>query len=259
MVNKLLRQYLKKSTDCFLVVLLVLVCTYTAVQAAEKINLYTYHASPPFVVEQEDNKGLTYDLADYLTQQADGKYQFSVRVLPRARLNELLTDRSDGVIPWVNSLWFGDKEETRYLWSGGYFPDSEAILSNYETPFDYDGPRSLFGMRVGCVSGYRYPSIDGYVKEGNIVRHNVRNQLANLQMVLSGRSDVAFMPRITSDYYLEAMGIKHRIHYSEKPESTYERQFLILNQRQDLAAFIRHVAAGMQRDPTWLSIALQYR
>ena len=62
------------------------------------------------------------------------------------------------VVPWVNPSWFGDVQQTRYLWTDGYKQDSNIVLSPIDNPVEYQGPESLTGKSISVLLGARCPA-----------------------------------------------------------------------------------------------------
>ncbi|MEP3056133.1 hypothetical protein [Ascidiaceihabitans sp.] len=49
---------------------------------AETVRVWVYHNFPPFVIDVDNQSGLSYDFARELTVRSDGQYDFVVEVLP---------------------------------------------------------------------------------------------------------------------------------------------------------------------------------
>jgi polar amino acid transport system substrate-binding protein len=175
---------------CFLITFLLSSLAW----AAEKIDLYTYHNDPPFVIDMTNHMGLTYDLARLLTVRSNGKYHFEVKPVPRKRLNAILATGHKMVVPWVNPVWFKDVDQKKYQWSAGYIEGRNELLSRPSKPFEYSGPKSLIGKTIVAQAGGRLKDIDPLVNQGMILRENARNYASAMQMVLSSRAEVAFIP-----------------------------------------------------------------
>lgn len=114
---------------------------------AIEIELYSYHDFPPFVTG--DAAGLTYDLADYLAQKSNQKYQFKVRIYPRKRLDSLLNTNSDLIVPWVSPAWFGENADTKFKWSSAMLSDGNSYISPISAPLDILDRSFLYGRVLG--------------------------------------------------------------------------------------------------------------
>ncbi|WP_210395635.1 substrate-binding periplasmic protein [Motiliproteus sediminis] len=225
---------------------------------AQTVNLYTYHLSPPFVSGK--GAGLTYDLATYLSEKSAGKYQFQVQELPRKRLNEVIKSDDAGVVPWVMPAWFQDKEETSYLWTQGFFPDGNALLSPASAKIEYNGEiTSLHGLKFGGVRGHKYQDIDAAVEAGNISRQDAQDIDANLRKLAAGRIDFSSAADSASRYLVAEMGLSSKIHFSSTPHTQYNRRFLVMKALPEVKAFLSQVVAEMPTDEKWAAIVSQYQ
>ena len=86
-------RWMRPLRRAWLMVVLVALLGSSVAQAAEEITLYTYHNHPPFITQP--GVGLSHDLVALLNRKADGAFHFSLKVVPRARLNAMLKQ-------WVN-------------------------------------------------------------------------------------------------------------------------------------------------------------
>ena len=94
--------------------LLAIFCSQ--VFAAEQvIPAWSYYKNPPFVTAEQ--QGLTYDFIELLNKYSQGKYHFDLGLLPRTRIDKHLANKDIGIVLFVNWLWMGDKQKTKYLWS----------------------------------------------------------------------------------------------------------------------------------------------
>lgn len=225
---------------------------------AETVNLYTYHLSPPFVSGK--GEGLTYDLAGYLTEKSGGKYQFEVKELPRKRLNAVIESDDAGVVPWVMPAWFGDKDQTKHLWTEGFFPDGNALLSPASAPIEFDGDvESLHGLTMGGARGHTYQDIDAAVEAGKIKRQDAEGIEPNLKKLAAGRVDFVSAADSASRYLVAQMGFGDKIHFSGTPHTEYNRRFLVMQALPEVQSFLSGVVAAMPQDAKWQEIVSSYQ
>ncbi len=78
---------------------------------ADTIKVWTYHEFPPFIVNEQAQTGLSYDLVELLTERSGGEHEFRLQVAPRERLNNRLKVKEPGIVLWVNPNWFDDTEQ----------------------------------------------------------------------------------------------------------------------------------------------------
>lgn len=224
---------------------------------AAELTLYTYHSNPPFVTG--DGKGLTYELADYMTKKSKGALTVKVAVLPRARVDQTVqsADFKD-VVPWVFPVWFKDKDKTNYLWSEPLFPDENIIVSTPAKKVEFSGPDSLKGMSFGGVLGHNYSGIDDLVKAGQITREDAQNEETNLRKVASGRVDATLLPGSSANFLVPQLGIADKIHVSATPQSRYTRHLLVAKSNPELLKQLNAIIAEMKTDAAWQDILKKY-
>ncbi len=233
---------------------LVPVCLSQA--ASETINVYSYHNHPPFVTSP--GRGLTHDLVKLLNHQAQGRFRFQLRIVPRRRLNALLNPwisgrcpsktelcRTQWLVPWVNPQWgFGPDPQRRYDWRA-ILEDANSIISLRAQPVDYEGPESLDGLRFGGIGGHRYVGIDERVAQGKIQRIDGNLERNNLIKLMQGRLDAILLPRSTIGYLLHRDPAldqhRARFYIAPTPHQSYTRYLMIPQGHQALARFIHQL------------------
>ncbi|MEP3947320.1 hypothetical protein [Ascidiaceihabitans sp.] len=119
---------------------------------AETVRVWVYNNFPPFVIDVDTQSGLSYDFARELTVRSDGQFDCVVEVLPRARLNRQMADGAEGTVFWANPVWFGGKEETKYLWSSKFTSDSSVVMSHVDDPFCIRAALVLHAAFTGAQS-----------------------------------------------------------------------------------------------------------
>ena len=233
-------------------------CTLaTQAQSEEAIPFQTYHSAPPFVVEEKSRLGLTYDLADILSEKSEGRFRFVVSKWPRKRLNRNLENMEVLVVPWVNPSWFGDAKQTRYLWSDGYMQDSNIVLSPIDNPVEYHGPESLIGKSISVLLGARLAGIDDLIEQGKIRRETTSNFDSILRMVLYGRVDATILPSPIAKYFIAKTKSQGRFYISDQPHRKYWRHFLVKG-RSDIREFLQELVPFLLHDPQWKAAKAKY-
>ncbi|MDO8303937.1 MAG: hypothetical protein Q7T18_11915, partial [Sedimentisphaerales bacterium] len=112
------------------------------------------------MIDEFRAKGLDHDTTRYFNSHTE-EFQFSLVYLPRKRLDLLIErDALDGIVIGVNPVWFGDKDEKKYLWTSTFLTDANEVISTKEKAFEYTGLDSLKGMRVGMVLGHYYAGLN---------------------------------------------------------------------------------------------------
>lgn len=224
---------------------------------AADLTLYTYHSEPPFVTG--DGKGLTYELADYLTKKSNGALSVKVSVMSRAQVDEAVAsaDFRDAV-PWVGPTRFRDKDKTTYSVSDAIFPDENLVISTLARKVEYAGPDSLKGMTFGGVLERNYAGIDELVKAGQIDRQDSQSEEVNLKKIAAGRIDATLLPGSVVRFLVPQLGIEGRFHVSATPQGAYTRHLLLAKRNPKLAKQVNAVIAEMKSDPDWQEVLKKY-
>lgn len=223
------------------------------------ITVYAYHLKPPFIVDQHQEQGLYYDFSAFLNSKGDA-YRFHTQFVPRNRVeHDLAHKRFDGVLLGVSPVWFSDQAEQKYLWTPGIFDDQDELVSLAETPFDYQGPRSLIGKKLGGVLGFSYFGIDRLAAKGKITRINTVGEREVLEMLLKGRVDTGIVSRSTLNYLISHEAWQGRFHVSRQPHDTFSRRVLVLRRDQALYDYLLPILRGLPSDEDWQAILRKYQ
>ncbi|MDG2012780.1 MAG: hypothetical protein P8J33_04710 [Pirellulaceae bacterium] len=222
----------------------------------QTVNLYTYHTHPPFM--NGNGEGMTFDLATFLNQRSNGKFDFKVAPSSRARINSLVESDRWGVIPWVNPKWFNDPNKSLYLWSEQtLMQDANAIISHIRKPVDYQSAQTLQGMVFGGLNGHKYSGIDKFIsKGGDLRRLDANNHLDNFNKLLRGDIDVMLMPQSGALFSIAKHNFDKDFHISPTPHSRFERRLLIINHRRQLQQFLDNILEEFERE--WSAIVTRY-
>lgn len=233
-------------------------CTLvTQALSEETIPIQTYHSTPPFVVEEQSRLGLTYDLADILSEKSAGRFRFVASNWPRKRLNKNLENTDVLVVPWVNPTWFGDAKQTRYLWTDGYRQDSNIVLSRIDDPVDYHGPESLVGKSISVLLGARLAGIDDLIEQGKIRRETASSFESVLRMVLHSRVDATILPSPVAKYFIAKTKSQGRFYISDQSHRKYWRHFLVKG-RPDVHEYLQGLVPFLLHDPQWKAVEAKY-
>ena len=222
------------------------------------VDIFVYHLKPPFIVNQAERSGLYFDFATYLNTKSSN-FHFRTIFVPRKRLEIMLESKSfDGILQGVSPVWFKDKAETQYLWTGNFYADQDEVVSLPEKAFEYSGPSSMIGGVLGGVRGFYYFGIDELVNKGEIVRWNTVGEFESLQMLQFKRVDFAIVSRSTLNYLSKENNWQNQFHISKVPHDTYQRRILIPFAKKNVFDDISPFVANLANDPIWQSILAQY-
>ncbi len=202
--------------------------------------------------------GLYFDFSDYLSARSE-KYHFDTVFVPRKRIETMLdSGKFDGILLGVNPVWFKDKAETKYLWTGNFYQDQDEIVSLPETAFEYTDPMSLSGKVLGGVRGFYYFGIDELVNKGEISRYDTIGEYELLQMLLLKRVDVGIVSRSTLKYLSKAKNWQGNFYLSKNPHDQYQRRVLVLKKDKAIYDEISLVIDNLDNDSAWQEVLSKY-
>lgn len=239
--------------------LLIFYLGHRNVLAVEQIEAWSYLPTPPFLVDANSNAGLSADLVSYLNQALAGKYQINLVLLPRARMNLMLTNGKRGFVLFAPSAIFGGPTSGTYLWTSPLFADRQEVLSRPRQPFEYRGPDSLAGVRFGAMLGHNYPALARDMDSGKITAFRSTHEAALVNMLSEGHVDVVTIPNSTARYFMakDPQPVP-QWHFSQQNLGEYTRHLMFQQgmeqQRDDFDRVIRQ----MNRDPAWIATLKSY-
>ncbi|MFZ6820084.1 substrate-binding periplasmic protein [Undibacterium sp. Ji22W] len=228
--------------------------------AKEVIKVYTYHLKPPFVVREATREGLYFDAISYFNKK-NNQFQFELHYLPRRRLDMMVNAGTlDGLVIGVNPLWFNDKQERRYLWTGSLLHDVDEVISSKEKAFEFTGLESLTGLRVGLVLGYYYFGVSEMAVTGKLFRDDASSEDHNFKKLLANRIDVAIISRSNHDFVMKHQPeLVGKFHISSKPHDQYERRIMIPLAMAKIHHVLNTIVSQMHVDPLWKEKMASYR
>jgi len=223
----------------YILILLLLFGWLVAPIKAETIKVYTYHVHPPFITGV--NEGYSYSLVRVLNRHSGAKYNFELEPMPRKTLDEKIKTPDSWIVIWGNPIWFGDKEEKKYLWVD-ILKDANMIISRSDNQVRYNGPPSLVGYKFGGVSGHRYVGIDSLVEEGMINRIDGSNEINNVNDLLEGKLDVILLPRSTIIHFIRKLRLFGKLYLAAEAHQIFVRKFMIPIGSDELKSFLARVS-----------------
>ncbi len=224
------------------------------------VTVYAYHLKPPFIVNLDKKTGLYFDFSEYMNDRSESFY-FTTEFRPKKRLGDYIKKKiMDGLLIGVNPIWYGDKNEKKYLWTSSLYNDQDEMISRSQTRFNYTGPESLIGKRLGGVLGFFYHSIGDLVDSGKINRDDALSEEAIMKKLLSDRIDVGIVSRSTFDYFIKRrkkwVG---KFYVSPKPHDVFERRIMIIHKDKAVYDEIAPIVDTMMQDPEWIRIINSYK
>lgn len=227
-------------------------------ESTQTIEFYTYYDYPPLVTEPD--KGLHYDLAEYLTRHSNGRYEFKAILLPRKRLDAAIEGKWPGVVAWASPPFFGDLTESKYAWSVGYQTDSDLLISHITRPIKLGDLATQRGLRFGGTLGHKYVLFDPLFESGALVRDDTRSLSNNLRMLMNHRVDLTIISASSLDYFRSVMlDFSASVYVEPKPLKVFDRRMFVAKDQLELFRFINSTAATMRTDKEWKEIQATYR
>lgn len=215
----------------FVFLILCIPCILSGVSAVAEpkiIHFWSYYNFPPFIQSLNPGQGLSFEFAELLSNPHKKSFNYAVEWVPRKRIDRMLEKKNEGIILWVNPVFFDDIKREKYFWTEPLLRDQQDFISLPAVSYEFDGsPDSLKGLLLGGIYGHRYFGIQAAIDAGEIQRHDVTSELQNIKKVLSGRIDVTTLPHSTMKFYEQKLKLTGKIHYSKKPLNTYSRHILI--------------------------------
>ena len=236
--------------------------------AAEQIRILHYDTTPPYDMNQRvfksDNfshiESLSIRLAKRLTELAKGRYQFESELYPRKRIDFMLdheTQRGLFVVAWVDPRFFGDKEQTKYLWSKPLMLDAGHIISRKDNKVEYASPESLIGKRFSAPLGYRFDILQPLMDEGKIYREDAPSMMEALAKVEGKRNlDFAIMNKTVINAWRH-LSRSDVFYVAPIPLETFTRRLMVpvknrnIKEVSDLMTFLNGAICEILKSKEW--------
>ncbi|MFA9215729.1 MAG: hypothetical protein ACEQSK_01365 [Sphingomonadaceae bacterium] len=217
--------------------------------AVERLPLYVYYTDPTFAAGAPDS--LTDKLASWLTERANGRYEFVPTQLPRRRLERLLEQpRWHGVVAWSNPRFFA--ASARQSWSRYYMVDANLVASLRSAPLEYVDDSSLNGLHIGTVQGFSYKNLEPLVQSGQLVRDDADTEARNLLKLQQRRVPVAFLQASSLPQFRQQFAdLDSWLYLSARPRTVFERAFFTSANQPELMTFLNQQVDALLADKAW--------
>lgn len=223
-------------------------------QARESITLYTYHQTPPFITGEKS--GLTFDFADYLSEQHPD-ISIDVMTVPRKRLDQLIDTTSENIIvPWVSPVWFKKQKTHDFVWSAELMRDASVYIWNRNRALEFNKPKDLVGRRLGGIRGYRYVGVDPLVVDRSVARTNANNEKQLLKMLKQDRVDVGIIPFSSAQFLL--LENQWGADFEITNHHQFTRYLMIRSDSSQVSTELLFTIEQMKQDPRWKEIIHRY-
>ena len=241
-----------------LLLLMMLVLLPLAGAAQKRVEVWTYHFSPPFILDEE--RGLSHAFVQLLNDDPRnaGRFLFELLELPRKRVDRRLAEHRPGILLWATPSFFSTAQTAKAKWSQPLLLDQQDFVSLPDMPFEYEGPDSLHGLVLGGVLGHHYPDLEKDIARGAIKRQDVRSDLQNLEKLLSGRINTLLIPRSTLLYYRKKQRLGE-LYVSAVPLYQFARHLLMTDTlSKAVSGFLDEFIATLPDNPEWQILLFHY-
>lgn len=140
--------------------------------------------------------GILKDLGDAMARRMGRTVRYLP--VPSKRVSQALEHGDGDCLCYALPRWL----DGQFDWSRPILTDSGVVMARKEAPRLHGLP-DLAGIRVGTVSGYRYPQLDAALGSG-FLRDDGPTAEHSLRKLLAGRSQYAIVEQLTADYQLRS-------------------------------------------------------
>ncbi len=238
---------------------LILSCLFCQPLLAEgkQITAWSYYEVPPFQTSN-NGSGLSQDLVALLNKKAQGQFNFSLKNIPRSRLNSYLSEEKSGIVLFVNWAWMGKTSKQDYFWSNPVMHDRNEIISAKFSAINYDGADSLIGLSFVGVRGRRYPKFASLLESGQVRLKEVNKEDLALKMVAVGRVDFTTQPRSLAIALINKLDLKKNLYFSPKPLFSFSRHIMVTSDLADVHQFLYILTKDINQSQDWKKILDKY-
>ncbi len=229
----------------------------TTLAHAETVTIYTSANFVPLMLG--DGRGVYPDLVAHLNRHNSDGLTFTLRYLPRKRLQVKLEEGTlDGIVIGMMPEWLADPRETKYLWTAPFATDRFVLVSQASLPMNPESRASLQGRSIGTTTGYVYPGLETWFSKSGLVRRHGVSDEKNIEKLLLGRVDCVLVAESMARYFIRIHKLHNKLKVYQMPGPGTERRFMV--QRRDQALFDKLAAAvaRLKTDAEWQKTAAGY-
>lgn len=140
--------------------------------------------------------GILKDLGDAMAQRMGRTARYLP--VPSRRVSQVLERGDADCLCYGLPRWL----DGEFDWSRPILADAGVVMARSEAPHLH-GLADLAGVRVGTVSGYRYPQLDAALG-ARFLRDDGPTAEHSLRKLLAGRSQYAIVEQLMADYQLRS-------------------------------------------------------
>lgn len=224
---------------------------------AETVNVYTSANFAPLMLG--DGRGVYPDLVAHLNRQKIDKLTFTLRYMPRKRLQVKLEEGTlDGIVIGMMPEWLADPQHTKYLWTVPFANDRFALVSLASKPINPEAPATLAGRSIGTTIGYVYPGLDDWFAKSRLVRGTGVSDEKNIEKLLLGRVDCVLVAESMARYFIRTHQLHNKLRVFPMPGPGTERRFMVQKNQAALFDKLAPAIARLKTDSAWQKTAAGY-
>ncbi|MDP5150793.1 transporter substrate-binding domain-containing protein [Rheinheimera baltica] len=236
---------------------LMLFFSFTSVaQQKQEVLLLTYHLKAPYIVDLGEQKGLYFDLANYMNQHSES-YFFKTEFMPRKRINAILQRPFPHVVIGVQPVWFKQFAD-KVSFTPAILQEDDVFISLKTNPVTNDDLESLKGKTFIGVQGYRYIMLEEAEQQGILTRVDTLQEDNVLDMLRLGRGDFTITSLSTLRYKFSHGEDENTYFIAKLPHEHVKRRLMYSTSDKKLGKELSLIVAIMQKDAAWFEVMNQY-
>ena len=155
---------------------------------------------PPYIICDEDAavRGVMMDVLTEIAQTLGRQVQ--VVKFPEMRGRMLMQMGEIDAYPKAQE-WVKDPDS--FLWTDPIVFSEDVLVLKANSPLEFTGPESLYGLDVGVIHGFGYPTLDEHLEKSRIRAHRARTTENLIDMVDQGRIDCAVTNRLVAEWIIK--------------------------------------------------------
>ncbi|WP_426208368.1 substrate-binding periplasmic protein [Massilia sp. TWP1-3-3] len=238
---------------------------------AEVVNVYTSANFAPLMLG--DGRGIYPDLVSHMNSLHLEGYTFSLRYLPRRRLQVKLEEGSlDGIVIGMMPEWLADPAQEKYLWTAPFATDRFVLVSLDSRPPTSRPlaplvprtaptqckPGAFAGASVGVTTGYVYPGLDDWFASAHLQRRDGASDEKNIEKLLLERVDCVIVAESMARYFMRTHKLNARLRIVPMPGPGTERRFLVQHRDARLYEVLAPAVRRLRGDAAWRRASVAY-
>ncbi len=226
-------------------------------QAVENIYIYSYYKDPPYLLANRN--GLLNDFTNSLNRLAAGKFHFLFVPANKLRIDLILKNQEEAIIPFVNPFWVGDSNMSKFHWSKPLLHDQNILISNKSKKIEVEKLSLLKKASLAGIYGHRYKVLGEFISKENLIRKDYSQFLQCLKLVSNKKMDMTVIPESIYKQLIQQVELRDELYQARDPLFVFDRRILmtksLTNHYKDVMGLIHQLS----NDQMWKKTILKYR